>query len=352
MTTGACRIRIWEALATPRPRRGHAATTRGCAAMFLGRRGGATLCRGAPANARAYPRWRAAVIAGKAGGACLGIGAGAAVVQGVDVGMDWSTRLRLRASQCQGPTEGLVLREGVLDCQRADSTEPSATVTVLFLGDSLVSGVGAQDQGEGAPPVPAALASKVAARMAETFGHKVHWASVGITGASVERLRHEGIPLLKEKFKNTSGKVVVVLVVGINDLRSLNLLSYRFDLRRLVDELRSIKSDGRAIDMVLLPEISLADAPIFQTYPMQYFVRPICAFWEYEKWKAIRWFREKQVRILPAPDAPPTCPKALEQLFSADRVHPSETGYMFWADSIAKQIHTSLLHRGNEPLVA
>jgi len=171
----------------------------------------------------------------------------------------------------------------------------------------------------------------------------VQWASVGIVGADVERLTREGLPKLKEKISTLGASlretsIVVVLVVGVNDLRELQIASYRSGLRRLVDELRFVAHGEQAVDAVFLPALSIADAPLFQSFPLQYFMGPISALWEREKRKAIKLFQEAEVLTFP------TAPSGLDRanLFCKDRVHPSVNGYELWGDHIAQQIHTVL----------
>lgn len=287
------------------------------------------LCRRALALRTASPWWRPAAVAS---GLLTGAGAALALRQAVDLGRQWKTQLRGRAAACQGATEGLERRSG-----------KDAPILLLFLGDSLVSGVGAQAEGA---PSPAALPKNVATRLADCLGGHVQWASVGITGADVQRLREEGLPRLREKIASHKGArtVVVVLVVGVNDLRKMKVVSYRLALRGLVNELRCLGGrdrDGPSVDAIMLPALRIADAPMLQHYPLQCFLAPVCALWEREKRKAVTWFREAEVLPFPAPPHGTD----LTALFSADQMHPSVSGYEWWAETLARQIHRSLQER-------
>lgn len=275
---------------------------------------------------------------------CVSV-AGLAVIvnQARNLGSEWRTQLKSKAKACQGPTEGLERQIRV----ESAASEHSRSVgpLLVFLGDSLVSGVGGQ--GDDAP-APAALPKSVALHLAESLDSEVHWASVGITGADVDRLREEGLPRLKEKIAAhracQAGKhtdVIVVLVVGANDLRKLKLLGYRLALRRLVDEVRLVAHPHQAVDMVFLPALRIPDAPMLQRFPLQYVVNPVCALWEREKRKAVAWFCDTQVLTCP----PPPNHAPLECFFSPDLMHPSSSGYDWWAQSLARQIHQELLQR-------
>lgn len=297
--------------------------------------------------ARSHANLRALALTG---GSLTCAGIALAVKQGADLGSQWKTQLRMKATACEGPTEGLERRSRAHDVQRHVPSAALATriaheaPLLFFLGDSLVSGVGAQSDDA---PAPAALPKSVASHLAETLGSDVHWASVGITGADVDRLREEGLPRLREKIaahraSGLNSQVVVVLVVGANDLRKLKLISYRLALRRLVDELRFIEHPDQAVDAVFLPALRIPDAPMLQRFPLRCVLNPVCALWEREKRKAISWFCN--VRVLTSP-APPSDAQ-LETFFSPDLMHPSSCGYDWWARSLAGQIHEELVQQG------
>lgn len=285
-----------------------------------------------------------------------------ALNQAQDIRTHWKANLRMQASACKGATEGRELRGGKLNRHQmvydsadpatctpsttASPSKPDRPILLLFLGDSLVSGVGAQPDGD---PAPAALPRSVAAHLAEQAGKEVKWASVGITGATVERLTREGLPRLKEKIAAQDGActVVVILVVGVNDLRTLKLATYRLALRSLVRDLRHVACTQQAVDAVFLPALRIADAPMLQRFPLQCFLGPICSLWEREKRKAIKWVQEAEV--LPFP--PPPEGVSIEAMFSPDLMHPSLTGYEWWAEGLARQIHQKMLPRETEPEV-
>lgn len=278
--------------------------------------------------------------------------AGVAVSQAYDLRITWKKCFSGQVPHCCGPTEGvekriLNERRKVLSADGScassmptfNSPPTSSRTLVLFLGDSLVSGVGGQTEGTTAP---AALPHGVALHLAEQGGQEVQWASVGITGACVERLMKEGLPQLKSKIdsQTDAARVVVVLVVGANDLRKCNF-GFRLKLRRLVNELRHVIRDDQQVDGVFLPALRLADAPFLQRYPLNCFLRPICALWEREKRKAVGCFED--VEVVPFPQVSADADTA--ELFCTDQIHPSPTGYEWWANSLAQQIHSRLQER-------
>jgi lysophospholipase L1-like esterase len=293
------------------------------------------------------------------GGALVGASATMALHQAFQLRDQWKKTYHQKAKACQGPTEGLELRQPAAPSEEAaflssEEAAPPPTTLLLFLGDSLVSGVGGQaDCEDGSSSTLPALPQNVAACLAEHAGGRVRWASVGITGADVKRLSSEGLPQLKEKISLSLHKeanaIVVVLVVGVNDLRKLQLVTYRLRLRSLVHELRNLRcDDGRAVDAVVLPALRLYDAPLLQHFPLRYFLVPVFVLWEREKRKAITWFKEADAMVLPFP-APPSG-SSIGAFFSADQIHPSPIGYAWWAQSLARQIHGLLNQRGVESL--
>lgn len=80
---------------------------------------------------------------------------------------------------------------------------------------------------------------------------------------------------------------------------------------------------------------------MLQRFPLQCFVGPVCALWEREKQKAVSWFHEAAVLPFPSPPSQ----EHVEKLFSPDQMHPSASGYEWWADSLARQIHGLLAER-------
>jgi len=292
---------------------------------------------------------------------------GIGLAQARDLRDKWVTHFRSKASQCQGPTEGLELHQSAGSSSSSrrcissgaedpgegwaplsdlpavgESSDSQRPTLLIFLGDSLVSGVGAQD--EGSEPAAAALPRNVAARFAQGAGVQVRWVSVGITGADVQQLRNEGLPKLREKieaYKAQAATVVVVLVVGVNDLRKVQLATYRSKLRHLCDELKYIVCEDRAVDAIVLPALRICDAPLLNIFPLNYFVALLCTLWEREKHKAVSWLVD--AHVLPFP-SPPNGERQ-ESMFCPDGVHPSAFGYEWWADSLAKQIHCVLRER-------
>jgi len=156
----------------------------------------------------------------------------------------------------------------------------------------------------------------------------------------------EGLPLLRGKIASChdTTHVVVVVVVGVNDLKQMNFAGYRLGLRRLVAEVRVLVSElrdvarrGQVVD-VFVPELKIADAPLLQRFPLRFFARPVCALWEREKRQAVG--PDNQAEVLAFPQPPEGVDVAT--LFSKDEMHPSLSGYEWWADNLARQIHSRL----------
>ena len=89
---------------------------------------------------------------------------------------------------------------------------------IVFMGDSVVKGVGCRRVGEG-PTLPRHVAEVVA----EQLGAEVGWRALGETGADIRMLREQFIPLLRREVERCaqSGERVdaVVVVCGLNDIK-------------------------------------------------------------------------------------------------------------------------------------
>ena len=90
---------------------------------------------------------------------------------------------------------------------------------IIFIGDSLVSGVGCRaERGEG-PTLP----RRIAEHVAEELKVDVKWTALGETGASVDIIQHQLLPLLQREAAASSGTGervdAVVIMCGLNDLK-------------------------------------------------------------------------------------------------------------------------------------
>ncbi|TQS44164.1 SGNH/GDSL hydrolase family protein [Cryptosporangium phraense] len=200
-----------------------------------------------------------------------------------------------------GPLAGLAAGDG----------EP---LSVLFVGDSSVAGVGAGHHGE-------ALAGQFSAALAERTGRPVSWQVLARSGDTVR-----GITALVSEAAAVDADVVV-LSAGTNDaLRFRRPSAWRADVSVLVDALRA--RIGRPVPVLL---VSIPPVHRFGSLP-----------------RVFRWSIGGYARLLdrqlarlclstPGLGHLLTGPLPVDtaKFFAMDRFHPSPLGYRTWGRLLA-----------------
>ena len=116
---------------------------------------------------------------------------------------------------------------------------------VLFVGDSLVSGVGGSSvEAVRGPP----LARRVSRLLADAYGVEVEWRSLGETGSDVSVIRRNLLPQIDQDYD------VVVIMVGLNDFKQLargeflaDAVGVWKDLEALVDEVKAKTNNAKVV---------------------------------------------------------------------------------------------------------
>lgn len=102
----------------------------------------------------------------------------------------------------------------------ADSTAaPSGKRKLLFVGDSLITGVGCSPEGHAGPALPRAIAEFVCRHLRQD----VEWTALGHTGANVRELAESEVPRVRDEVAraHAAGERydAVVVVLGLNDFK-------------------------------------------------------------------------------------------------------------------------------------
>ena len=262
---------------------------------------------------------------------------------------------------CAGPNFGV---------ERADGAAMSARV--LFVGDSLVTGVGAADHGDGEGPI---LPRVVARAVADSLRAEVTWHAIGVNGADARTLRTVAVPQLMSAQHTTPGLTVVVVLVGLNDwkraLRGRTPDAFRHDLRDLLHAIKDSLGPDADRTVVLLPRLPIHLAPaIRDMWPLNWFASQCVAQWERQKDAVVRELTFEKLRVfVPQDDGRrggahghhAGCDAALtstggnvdtatalasRSMWAEDGVHPSVEGYRTWARHMARQAvgHLTALH--------
>ena len=207
-----------------------------------------------------------------------------------------------------GPTAG-VARAGQPPPPKGRTHGEPSRKNIVFMGDSVVKGVGCRRVGEG-PTLPRHVAEVVA----EQLGAEVGWRALGETGADIRMLREQFIPLLRREVERCaqSGERVdaVVVVCGLNDIKECFLYanprrhpgSFRRSLQELVDTIHEVAGQQCA---VLLPACPIDSSPRFNRFwPLSTLVAQSSAAWERQK-RLLAEEAEAQPQAHPNPNPNP-----------------------------------------------
>ena len=257
----------------------------------------------------------------------------------------------------------------------SSASPPARKIRLVVLGDSLALGVGCHDK-DGSPVMPQILA--------RTLGQKleadVEWHTLGVVGGTVADL-HDLLPTLAPLLQQqptaaanaARAEVVCVVICGLNDWKHF---FERFGMGpwrgpgRFGEELQSLVSalGDLGVDRIFMPALpaSLLDTdPSFSlgVWPLGLLVAFLCNLWDAQKLKVVEEFCSRQGRndgsgqgaaISASTRAPAPAPRFVSFIdnpeidrhyatpgpgnVSADGVHPSSQGYVWWGRWIAEHI--------------
>ena len=292
-------------------------------------------------------------------------------------GQMWWVRMKFRLPpDACGPSSG--------EEQPASAAGPKTsgrTRNIVFLGDSIVTGVGcsAEASEQHGPVMP----RRVASILAQELGASVRWSCLGETGADVRMLQSRLLPKLREDVVRVTeeGQRVdaVVVMTGLNDIKECFLFAqpvschpWRFGamLTTLLSSVCEVAGAGCAC---VVPGHPIEATPRFnQFWPLSAAVRGVTALWEDQKRQAAEAAQAREAErssqqlrnggagekgATPKDEtsfisfiAPP--PSMVAQLlhgadyFAADGMHPNDKGYALWAEIIAGSLLPALERRG------
>lgn len=254
----------------------------------------------------------------------------------------------------QGPLTGTATPPA--GAKASSAAEARRQRHIVFLGDSLVTGVGcsveaSQSQG----PV---LPRRVAEVLAQQLGEQISWTALGETGADVRMLQNRLLPSLKQEVTRVEGEGqhvdAVVIMTGLNDIKECFLFAqpslhpWRFG--ELMGHLLSTVCDLAGGQCALVVTGVPIDAvPRFnELWPLSSAVKAITKVWEAQKQFATETEQQAQqacVRPRAGPvaflDAPPWMKAEMQRrpvYFASDGMHPNDAGYTVWGDIIAERL--------------
>lgn len=196
------------------------------------------------------------------------------------------------------------------------------SVKLLAIGDSIMTGVGAETVAE-------ALPGQVAAELARLLECEVSWSASGLIGATASVVMRRLVPCLP-----SGSFAVIVLSVGVNDVTSLRTKrQWSTDLGRLLGELRA-HSPEAIIALVGLPPLSsfpLLPQPLRAVMGIRARMFDDAARFEVSNREQVV---HVPIEIEPAPDQ-----------FSPDGFHPSPSSYKDLGRQVASAIWSRLDHK-------
>lgn len=212
---------------------------------------------------------------------------------------------------------------------------------IIFLGDSLVTGVGCDHEAGEGPTLPRAVAQELSCRL----GADVGWLALGETGADILSLSSRLLPSLEREVERcyAMGERVdaVVIVCGLNDMKScflhcqphLNPLAFAANLKQVIASVRDLTGEGCAI---VLPGVNVVGVPRFAPFwPLSAFITVAADMWELRKERVaaelaaggarVAFSSGKGVQLDPSN-------------FCRDGMHPNDRGYQLWAALMAEDL--------------
>lgn len=272
-----------------------------------------------------------------------------------------------------------LVRKGISTAE--EEREPSSSSTdvaiksppksIIVMGDSLAVGLGSVNKfdkdkdnsipfyrientsthGEGLGPVfPSFLAQK----LAQTTQKPVQWRSAGVDGGDTQLVTDYCLDIVKEECEKGNIPDIVVIIVGINDLKyfvanpfqSAGPKGFRRRLSRLIEEVRRYAPQSTVILPSLATQMFHRNSPL-NIFPLAFFLDAVVGFWDSQKKLVADRFPSKQVQYVGlTPNEILRWYQSSENhgqaLIADDGVHPNAACYAFWASSLGEKIAMSL----------
>ena len=230
---------------------------------------------------------------------------------------------------------------------------------ILFVGDSLVVGVGCSPHEAQGPALP----RKCAEFLAKALKVDVQWTAIGEIGADVRGLNLL-LPAVGQEVKAAQARGgtvdMVVVVVGLNDFKQAYQSLPMGSLRRTAIGFKSeldafvsaLHAETGVHTTVVLPALPLHMAPVFtDVYPLKPLLMQL-AHWYDEKKRLLaesscargaalqRGGGSSQVssRVCFVDDGSADGDRWGASIWAKDGIHPNEEGYRIWGEHIAKSI--------------
>jgi len=233
--------------------------------------------------------------------------------------------------------------EGFLRCEGRRNGKGGAVKNVLFVGDSLVTGVGQDPASSHGPALPRAVADIIC----RVLRVDCTWTAIGQTGANIATLHSKLLPAVVKEVaaKQESGQHVdiVVVICGLNDFkhaymsRRNTVSSFRHDLSTFV---RAIQEETGVECTIVLPALPVHRAPVFNgIWPLQPMLTKLASWWDQEKEDLAQHVRGVSFVRHAEKDETYSHP----MYWASDGIHPNDLGYRIWGEHIGLSILKEVL---------
>jgi len=211
---------------------------------------------------------------------------------------------------------------------------------VLFIGDSLMCGIGAS---EGAGD---ALPKQIANSLSRRLQSKVSWISYGLDGGSVKMIRRELLPSIAAEMRRTMTEegplTAIVIMCGLNDFKRIaesghSSSDFRREVRGLIEDLMKLAGPEGAKVPVFLPSTPVEHAPLFKGFSAFPAATVVCYLADlFDEQKRLIGEQLRNVHFLrPSSDSEDVL---TSQHFGRDGLHPSALGYRVYGTALATQM--------------
>jgi lysophospholipase L1-like esterase len=276
-----------------------------------------------------------------------GVAYAAAGGAGVLTAQMWWIRYKFRLPpDAQGPHVG-VCTPPHSTFSTAPSSPTAPPKNIIFVGDSLVTGVGCSAEASALEgPV---LPRRVAELLAQELGVSVRWRVLGETGASVSKMQAAMLPTLcseAERARSAGERVdAVVVMTGLNDIKdcllfanfSLHPWKFALLLSSLLGSIR--ESVGEQCSLVV-SGVPIDAVPRFnEHWPFSAACKGITRLWEAKKKEATQMGAHAGSYLEPPLDVVECLRSGAGTVyFAADGMHPNDAGYALWAELLAHHL--------------
>ena len=266
----------------------------------------------------------------------------------------------------RGPTTGVVPSTASSSATSSELRDAAAaSCRIVFVGDSLVMGVGssAESWSKG-PALPRKAAELIARRSRRADGCEdtVRWSSFAVNGGDVRTLRRQLMPQIRTESAALGRRepvAAVVIICGLNDWKRMLVdfrtpAAFRKDLARLIADIRD--ELGADVRVVLPGMPSVVGAPFLgRHFPLRWFIDQVAAAWDSQK--VILASSLDRVEFIETVSFTEIDADALELSrgesaeggvggggeeerppYAPDGLHPNEWGYGMWAEQIVAKV--------------